>query len=429
MNTLYLHPRDQIVATMNRIYDHNMTTTSGGNISIRDDNGETWITPARVDKGGLRPADIVLITPSGEIEGAHPPSSEWPFHQEIYSQRPDLRAIIHAHPNALVSFSICGQVPCTRSIPEAWNLCGEVALAPYAVPGSRELGRLIAEQFAKQPHHNEVILENHGVVVGAQDLPTAFARFESLEHTAQTTLDALRLGSVHALDQEQLFLATRAKEPLPEYEALSPSSRERELRKEICDFVRRAYRHRLMTSAWGSFSARIDHESFLVTPYPVDRHELDLSQLVVIRNGCRPMGTTPSRVATLHAAIYRRHNSVNAIVNALPTSATAFSITRAPLETRTIPESYLFLRDLVRVPFEQLYTDVEEVAAMIGPDRPVALLENNGALVAGRTVLDAFDRLEVLEATAAALIRTRSLGSVKPMADNVIEELLAAFPS
>src|SRR5271165_6545565 len=95
-----LHPRDQIVAIMERIYDHEMTTTSGGNISVRDENGDVWITPARVDKGSLRRQDIVRISASGEREGLHPPSSENPFHLSVYEARPDLHAVIHAHPGA-----------------------------------------------------------------------------------------------------------------------------------------------------------------------------------------------------------------------------------------------------------------------------------------------------------------------------------------
>ena len=99
---------------MERIYGHDMTTTSGGNISVRDENGDVWITPARVDKGSLRRQDIVRIRPDGSTDGIHPPSSESPFHLGIYAARPEINAVIHAHPGALVSFSICGQSPNTR---------------------------------------------------------------------------------------------------------------------------------------------------------------------------------------------------------------------------------------------------------------------------------------------------------------------------
>lgn len=108
-------------------------------------------------------------------------------------------------------------------------------------------------------------------------------------------------------------------------------------------------------------------------------------------------------------------------------SATAFSVSDIALNTRTIPESYLFLKDVPELGYEAVLTDPQSVARVMGPDNPVALLEHNGALVAGKTVLDAFDRLEVLEATAEAIIQSKALGPVTPMADSVIDELLKAF--
>ncbi|MEO6788914.1 MAG: class II aldolase/adducin family protein, partial [Chthoniobacteraceae bacterium] len=118
----------------------------------------------------------------------------------------------------------------------------------------------------------------------------------------------------------------------------------------------------------------------------------------------------------------------HAIVNALPVHGTAFCVSDFPLDTRTIPESYLFLKDVHTMPFADQFGDGEAIVSKIGPKNPVALLEHNGVLVAGRTVLDAFDRLEVLEATAAAIIRAKTLGSIRPMSAAIIDELTAAFP-
>ncbi len=118
---------------------------------------------------------------------------------------------------------------------------------------------------------------------------------------------------------------------------------------------------------------------------------------------------------------------MHAVINALPVSATAFSVSDAVLDTRTIPESFLFLKDVPKLAYETLHRQPEAVAQAMGPDNPVALLEHNGALVAGKTVLDAFDRLEVLEATAEAIIQSKPLGTITPMDDAVIDELLKAF--
>jgi L-fuculose-phosphate aldolase len=80
---------------MARVYGQEMTTTSGGNISVRDDNGDIWITPARVDKGNPGPQDMVKVSLHGvKLEGVHPPSSECPFHLSIYRERQALNAFI-----------------------------------------------------------------------------------------------------------------------------------------------------------------------------------------------------------------------------------------------------------------------------------------------------------------------------------------------
>jgi L-fuculose-phosphate aldolase len=429
MSFSLLHPRDQIVTTMERIYAHDMTTTSGGNISVRDENGGIWITPARVDKGALRPRDIVQISPDGTRHGVHPPSSEWPFHLGIYKARPDLRAVIHAHPGALVSFSICGRVPDTRVFPEAWRVCGKVGFAPYALPGSSQLGENIAAQFASPEQPQCVVLENHGVVVAAQDLAAAFQRFETLEVTAQTIINASSLGEVHYMDESMQALPPASRPLLPEHEPAPPSIRERELRTEICEFVHRACAHRLMTSTKGSFSARIDDSTIVMTPYQMDRQTLSIVDLVVVRSNTRAKGQIPSRAVALHTAIYNAHPEINAVVNALPVHSTAFCVSDFQLDTRTIPESYLFLKDVRKIPFQMQYGDCSGIAEIVTPSHPVALLQNNGVLVAGRTVLDAFDRLEVLDSTAAAILRSRALGAIHPMPEKVISELLAAFPN
>ncbi|MBQ1269136.1 MAG: class II aldolase/adducin family protein [Clostridia bacterium] len=166
MNFSMLHPADQIVMIMKRLYSYQMTTTSGGNLSIMDDEGIMWISPSGVDKGNLTAADIMRVMPDGTIIGPHKPSSEYPFHLAIYRARPDLRAVLHAHPPALVAFSLIREIPSTNIIPNCHILCPKVAMAKYAVPGSEELGAYIAEEFKKD--YDIVMLENHGVVIGSR---------------------------------------------------------------------------------------------------------------------------------------------------------------------------------------------------------------------------------------------------------------------
>jgi L-fuculose-phosphate aldolase len=419
------HPADELIATMQRIYQYRMTTTSGGNLSIRDETGDVFITPARIDKGNLTRQDIVRVRSDGRIEGRHKPSSEHPFHQAIYRVRPDLRAIVHAHPVALVAFSICRKTPDTSLFPKAANVCGAVGYAAYELPGSEALGKSIAQAFAKGC--NAVILENHGVVIGGTDLAEAFQRFETLEFTAKTIIKANQLGKIQYLSADQLALSERAHQEPPEEIPAPPTTMEKELRRDLCDFIHRGYRQRLLTSTGGSFSARLDADSFLISARGVDRHGISPEEITLVHGWHREPGHSPSRAVAIHQKIYKAYPEVKAIVNATPVNATAFSVTREPLDARTIPESYLFLGNVRTIPFAAQFGDGSAIVDLVSPKQPVALMENNGALILGRNILDAFDRLEVLESTAEALINSKNLGPLCPMTEGQIKALETAF--
>ncbi|MFT3782130.1 MAG: class II aldolase/adducin family protein [Nibricoccus sp.] len=424
MDNYWLHPREELVATMQRIYRYRMTTTSGGNLSILDPDGSIWITPSRVDKGALTPNDIVRVFADGKREGAHPPSSEFPFHAEIYRRRPDIKAIVHAHPGALVAFSICRQIPDTRVQSHVHEVCGKIALAPYACPGTQDLGDNIAATFAAGA--DCVLLENHGVVIGGRDLREAFQRFETLEFAAQTLIRAAQLGSLQVLQADALAVQTApAFSELPPKE---PSNDERDLRGQICRFLHRAYQQRLLISTAGAFSARTSKDEFVITPRRRDRLEVQPAGLVRVRGNACTAGRQPSRAAKLHAEIYARHPEIGAIINAQPAHASAFCMTPAPLSTRTIPESYVVLNDAPRLPFLRIVEDAAQIASALSiPKTPVVLIANEGAVVVGRTLLEAFDRLEVLEATAEALLLARPLGPLVPMPESAIDELRKVF--
>ena len=420
-----VHPRDEIMRTMDRVYRYRMTTTSGGNLSIRDEAGDIWITPARVDKGSLTRNDIVCVRMDGSVVGLHPPSSEFPFHKAIYAARPDIRAIVHAHPVALVAFSICRQTPDTRLFHQAYSVCGKLGFAPYACPGSEELGVNIAASFATGC--DSVILENHGVVVGGESLPRAFERFEAFEFAGKTLVKANQLGQIRFLDEKQLQQAANRGVDFQSYDPPNATPLEQELRRQLCEFVRRGCRQRLLISTEGSFSARVDQSSFLITPTQKDRELLDVQDLVLVSGDRRETGKLASRAARAHQAIYEKHAGVQAIVFAHPVNATAFSVTDSLFDVRTIPESYVFLRDVKRVPYGLQFHSEKRLADFVSETSPAAILENDGVIVTGRSILDTFDRLEVLESTAEALINAKSIGTVSKMPDSVISELRTAF--
>jgi L-fuculose-phosphate aldolase len=421
-----LHPADQIVMIMQRIYAYGMTTTSGGNLSIRDENGDVWITPAGVDKGSLARRDIVRVAPDGTATGPHRPSSELPFHLSIYARRPDLRAILHAHPPALVAFSIVRKVPQTNLIPNVHEICGPVAYAEYALPGSDALGEAIASVFAEGV--DTVLLENHGIVLGATDLFRAFMAFETLDFCARLEIGARRMGAPRPLGPEKLALtAPRRQQAVPTFVPGETSSLERAARREMCELVHRAYDQQLVTSTQGTFSQRLEGTSFVITPFGLDRKYLEPADLVRVENGRAEAGKTPSRSVNLHRRIYELQPAIGAVIIAHPPSAMVFAVTDNDFDSRTIPESYILLRDVPRLPFGANLMDVDRAAATLSIRNPVVVLENDSLMFAGTTLLNAFDRLEVAEYSARAIIAARELGDIVAIGAPQVEELVAAF--
>ena len=426
VNIELLHPARQIVMTMDRIYRYGMTTTSGGNLSIREENGDIWITPRGTDKGSLARDDIVHVGPDGRVTGPHPPSVELPFHQWIYQRRPDIHAVVHAHPPALIAFSIVRKVPNTLLIPNMRLVCGQVGMAAYGLPGSADLGEKIAGVFAGGC--GAVVLENHGMVVGGSDLSRAFEAFETLDYCARLEIAARRIGTPVGLSERDVLLGDH--DHHVRMDELTPrgyGSREREGRREMCELIRRACDQKLFTSTQGTFSQRLDGRAFVITPYDVDRKYMEAGDLVRIEDGRREAGKTPSRSVLLHQHIYARHPDVSSVIIAHPPNIMAFAVTAEEFDSRTIPESYIMLRKVSKLPFGCTFMDPEKTAEVFTPDAPLALVQNDCVVVTGNSLLQAFDRLEVAEYSAKALIACRSLGEVVNISRDQVAEIERAF--
>lgn len=426
MNFNLMHPAEQIVMLLNRIYEKQFTTTSGGNLSIKDSEGNIWITPSGIDKGALTEQDICKVLPDGTVIGKHVPSVELPFHKLVYKVRPDVGAVLHAHPPALVSYSLVRKVPDINIIPTPYEICGEVGIADYEVPGSIALGENIANEIKKGM--NVVIMDNHGVVTCSENLFDAFKRFETLEFAARLNILSSSLGKAVSLSDEQIEnMYCGFDGLLDEFIPRDYTSEERKMRKEMCTLIHRAYDQNLFTSTQGVFSVRLSKDSFLITPKGIDRKYLKPSDLVRIDKGWREAGKRPSRSVGLHQQIYENHPEISAITVATPANLMAFGITRTPLDSRTIPESYIMMRDIVRVPFGTPFTDPKSISDKIGERTPVVLVENDCIITTGNSLIKAFDRLEVAEFTAKTVINAKSIGEIKSISDDEIETINKAF--
>ncbi len=426
LNTKLQHPSEQIVQVISRIYNRGLTTTSGGNISIIDENGDIWVTPSGVDKGTLRPGDIICVKKDGRIIGPHKPSSEFPFHKAIYQIRPDIKAIIHAHPPALVSFSIVRQIPNTSVISQARHICGPIGYAGYALPGSEKLGEVIAEEFKKG--YLAIIMENHGTVLGGSDLVNAFQRFEALEFCARTILYGKTIGVPKYLTDAQLYaFDSQLPEPLQEMEAVTYPSDEREKRAEICNIVHRACNQGLMISSYGTVSTRWKENDFLITPTNIARWDLELGDIVQIKGGRREPGKIPSRATWLHQEIYRQNPEINSIIFTQPPYLMAFGCTMTPFDVRTIPESWIFLQDVPLLPFGAHFHGKNEILDHISSGVSALIIQNDAFMVTGDKLLQTFDRLEVAEFSAKSLVMSTPIGELKPIDNQQVEELRVAF--
>jgi len=424
----FLHPKDEIIEIMNRIYQNGMTTTSGGNLSILDDDGSIWITPKGVDKGSLIPKDIIRVFPDGKIKGIHEPSSEYPFHLAIYKERPDIKAVLHAHPPSLVAFAITRRIPDTRIVPKASEICGKVGYAKYELPGSTKLGKVIAKKFSGG--HNTVLMENHGIVTVGNSLMQAFQKLETLVFCARLTINAKSLGGIRILTEDELHLS-RGKFVLEQFIPESYSSEEKEIRKELCKIIHRSYSQNLITSMEGTFSARVNGNQFIITPWGKDRKYLAEEDLVLIKGEQKEAGKKPSRSIKLHMEIYKRHKNLNAIFIAHPPNILAFAITNSKFDSRTIPESYLLLRDIPKLPFGMEFgkgtKNNKNIIDIISSKVPIVLCENDCILVTGDSMLQTFDRLEVAEYSAKSIIAAKEIGDVVPIQEKEIKDLEKAF--
>ena len=183
------------------LYDRGYVVGQDGNVSLRTEEG-ILITPSGVSKGRMEPDMLVLCDLDGNVlRGDRHPSSEMAMHLQVYRDRPDVNAVVHAHPPVSTAFAVC-----RRPLEEAYLIetvigLGQVPVAPYALPSTREVPESIRPYLAD---HNALLLANHGALSWGRDLWQAFDRMEMLEHTAKIYAQVHQLGGGVELTQTQI---------------------------------------------------------------------------------------------------------------------------------------------------------------------------------------------------------------------------------
>ena len=194
--------RADIVEAGRRMYARGYVASNDGNISARLDETRILTTPKSVSKGFMTPDMMVVVDYEGaKIAGDRDPSSEMPMHLEIYRNRPDVNAVVHAHPPIATGFAVAG-IPLTRAVlAEVVTTLGSIPIAEYGTPSTAELPAAVRKYIKA---HDGLLLANHGAVTCCRTVMTAYYKMETIEHFAKISLVARLLGREHLISREEV---------------------------------------------------------------------------------------------------------------------------------------------------------------------------------------------------------------------------------
>ncbi|PYR28085.1 MAG: hypothetical protein DMF92_14935 [Acidobacteria bacterium] len=195
--------RADIVEIGRRMYARGYTASNDGNISVRLGGDRLLMTPKSVCKGFMTP-DMMCVTDldGRKLQGERDPSSEMLMHLEVYRQRPDVQAVVHAHPPIATGFAVAG-IPLDRAVlAEVLTTLGSVPIAAYATPSTRELPEAVRKYIRA---HDGMLLANHGALTVGGDLYSAYFKMETVEHFAKISLVARLLGRENLISREEVM--------------------------------------------------------------------------------------------------------------------------------------------------------------------------------------------------------------------------------
>lgn len=194
--------RQDLLRVCRLIYDKGWVAMNDGNVSIRLDDNRILCTPTAISKGFVQAEDLIVCDLNGcKVEGSREGTSEIAMHLTIYSLRPDVRSVVHAHPPTATGFAVAGRALVKALLPEVVIQLGAVPLACYGLPGTPALSDGMLPYI---PHYDAILLENHGCTAYGRDVWEAFFRMEMVEHLARITFVAELLGGAQALPREEV---------------------------------------------------------------------------------------------------------------------------------------------------------------------------------------------------------------------------------
>lgn len=199
---IYKEERKAVARTMRRLYNQKLTTSSGGNVSMKNADGFVFITASQTDKSCIRWKEIIVFDANGKnLTPNLKPSMESEMHLEIYKARNDVFAVVHSHPVYASTFAVTDIKPESSLTGEARYVLGEIELIGYELMGTKDL----AETCAKSLQNSDAaIMKNHGAICVGKSLFEAYDRMEVLEFTCNVYFNTLLLKNCNKLDKEML---------------------------------------------------------------------------------------------------------------------------------------------------------------------------------------------------------------------------------
>jgi L-fuculose-phosphate aldolase len=192
-----LEHRGEIVHFGKLLHQTGLVAATDGNLSVRLGDGTFLCTPTVMSKGLMKPEDLVIVDAHGQkVSGKRGVSSEIAMHLFIYGNRPDVGAVVHAHPPTATGFAAAGMPLDNALCSEIVITLGTVPLASYETPGTPELAEALAPLVGD---HDAILMANHGVVTYGEDLLTAYMNMETVEHYAKIALVTHMLGKQQPL--------------------------------------------------------------------------------------------------------------------------------------------------------------------------------------------------------------------------------------
>ena len=205
------HLRREIIRCGALLHTSGFIAATDGNLSVRLDDNRVLVTPTGMSKGMMKTSDLVIVDMEGrKLKGRREVTSEIGMHLLVYRMRPDVNAVVHAHPRTATGFAAAGIALNQPLVCEVVIGLGQIPLAPYGTPGTPELAETLKPLI---PDFDAILMANHGVVTYGTDLQSAYMKMETVEHFAQITLVTHMLGKQQPLDVPHLekLLAVRSR--------------------------------------------------------------------------------------------------------------------------------------------------------------------------------------------------------------------------